>query len=147
MSVLSFAKLKKVMTKEEHQSYTAEGAPPGTYVSNMSDVDRKKWKAKVVGSQSLNFQIELRSEKSGSNLLAIVNGKMPDYDPKEPFAWQGQPHQMKLSANGPMFFGPKEWDEFMAAVAEAHLVLTFLDEEESRADVLKLIRAGKSPTT
>lgn len=153
MSVLSFAKPKKTQSVEDWKNISADGAPPGVYISNMSEEDKKKWKAKVVGSQSLNFQIEIRSEKTGSNLLAIVNGKMPTKSeaideskprwghPKDPV-----PHEIKLSANGPMLFSREAWDEFQKAVAEARLVLKLLDEEESRADTLKLVRAGQSPT-
>jgi hypothetical protein len=64
MSLLSWDKPKKARTTEEHNdTFVADGAPPGTYVPNMSDEDQEKWKAKKVGGKDL--RVEIRKTVSG----------------------------------------------------------------------------------
>jgi hypothetical protein len=139
MKVLWFEKPKKAMSKEAHQSISADGAPPGVYTPNMSVADRLKWKAKVVGSKSENFQVEIRSMSPRCNLLAIVNGVMRTGSRDE------KPFEVKLSANGPMFFDRKVWGNFEDAIREARLVLALLDAPYTREKAMKEIRAGIHP--
>lgn len=49
MSVLGWDKPAKVLTTEEWKSISADSAPPGVYVPNMSVDDMERWKAKMVG--------------------------------------------------------------------------------------------------
>jgi len=76
MAILNFGKPPKAMSTEAHQSISADGAPPGVYTPNMSTKDAEKWRAKLVGSRSKNYQIEIRKQVSGTNILLVVNGKM-----------------------------------------------------------------------
>ena len=61
--LLCFDKPKKVRSTEEHnKTYMSDSGIAGTYVPNMSEEDKNKWKAKhiiVTGKQS-NFTINLR---------------------------------------------------------------------------------------
>jgi len=155
MLVLSFAKPKRKQSVEDWKSISADGAPPGVYVSNMGDKDRKRWKAKVFGSKSGNFRIEIRSEKAGSNLLIIVNGKMPTAEKTKSYGTgeyarsypvrENEPDGVKMSSNGPLFFDPMAWVELSDAVLEARLVLTLLDDPATKAKALKKTRAGLHP--
>ncbi len=150
--ILSFVKPKKALSTEDWKNqHSADGAPPGVYVPNMSEEDMLKWKAKVVGSKDGNHQIEIRSLETRSNLVAIVNGAMPvviAVDPSWP-KWQQpkQPvaHELKLSSNGPMHFTAEVWSRFMEALTEAREVLRLLDNPETKAVTLKATRAGQHP--
>ena len=156
MSILSFAKPKKARSTDAHNKMnSSDCGVEGTYVSNMSQEDKKKWKAKVVGSRSGNHQIEIRSEQSGSNIVVVVNGEMataPQYKTRgrDPYQYQYkvhgvEPHQMKISANGPMYFTPDTWLDLQQAIREARQVLVLLDEPTTRDLTLKAIKAGKHP--
>jgi hypothetical protein len=143
------------MSKDEYQSISADGAPPGVYTSNMSEADAERWKAKLVGTRSGNHQIEIRSTKPGSNLLVVVNGKMPTAEKARTgghggHTWshpirENQPDAVKMSANGPLFFDSTTLTELTQAVNEAWAVLVRLDMEATRAETLKAIRAGQHP--
>jgi hypothetical protein len=58
-------KPKKKMSKEEWELISADGAPPGVYTPNMSDDDRKRWKAKKIGGK--NPRVEIRKTCVGTN--------------------------------------------------------------------------------
>ena len=155
MLVLSFAKPKRAMPIEDWKSISADGAPPGVYVPNMEEEDRLRWKAKVVGSKSGNFQIEIRSEKPRSNIVVVVNGKMPTAEQTHIYGsgdyvrtiprHENHPNEVKMSANGPMYFDPLTWVELVDAVLEARLILSLLDDPTTRAAALKKTRAGLNP--
>lgn len=133
------------MPVEKWKSISADGAPPGVFTSNMSDDDKLRWKARLVGSKSGDHEIEIRSQKPMANLVAVVNGTMPGYDPKAPLSWTGKPGQIKLSANGPMYFDPDVWADFTRAVHEARQVLVLLDDPSTRDRALNAIREGRHP--
>ena len=79
MSVLMWEKPKQVMSKEERASYQADGAPPGTWMSNMSHEDSMRWKAKIVGKTTGCPQVELR--RNGMVIILSKRGfKYKDYD-------------------------------------------------------------------
>lgn len=57
-SVLSWDEPKKSRPTEEHnETFVADGAPPGTYVPNMSEEDKEKWKAKQIGGKDPRIEI------------------------------------------------------------------------------------------
>lgn len=145
--ILSFAKPKKAMSNEDYASISADSAPPGVYTGNMSQADRLRWKAKLVGSRSGNHQIEIRTTEPGANLVVIVNGAMPNVE-KRKTSWrqrETEPFSIKLSANGPTFYDPDLWGRLMEAVQEARQVLGLLDTEDTRKAALKVIRSGEHP--
>jgi hypothetical protein len=152
--ILSFAKPKKVKSTEEWKSNQADSAPPGTYVSNMSQDDKLRWKAKLTGTRSGNHRIEIRSEKPGVNLLVVVSGAVPNEEPhpypyqrKRGEMWSPPSYQVKMSSNGTAEFDPTAWEELTKAVQEAREILAYLDdpEETFKGVVLRLIREGENP--
>jgi hypothetical protein len=63
-SILSWDEPKKSRPTEEHnETFVADGAPPGTYVPNMSEEDKEKWKAKQIGGK--DPRIEIRKTARG----------------------------------------------------------------------------------
>jgi hypothetical protein len=146
--ILSFAKPKKVMSSEDYASISADSAPPGVYTGNMSQADRLRWKAKLVGSRSGNHQIEIRTTEPGANLVVVVNGSMPNFE-RQKHSWRQReldPHSIKVSANGPTFYTTRLWGSFTDAVEEARKVLALLDGDETmRKAALKTIQAGEHP--
>lgn len=66
IQILSWDKPAKVMPREEWESISADGAPPGVYIPNMSKEDMLKWKAKKVGQR-----VEIR-KTAGSQILIKV---------------------------------------------------------------------------
>jgi hypothetical protein len=146
--VLSFAKPEPAEPYEKWSSYVADGAPPGVYSSNMSEEDKLRWKAKLVGIRSKAYQIEIRTEEPGANLVLVVNGERnhPPEGTPPAFARHAAPGAVKFSANGPTYYDPRLWEKLDDAVKEARLVLKLLDrggpEEQS---ALEAIRKGKNP--
>jgi len=64
MSFLCWDKPKKVRTTEEHNNtFVADGAPPGTFVPNMSEDDKRKWKAKLI--RGADPRVEIRKTTDG----------------------------------------------------------------------------------
>jgi len=143
--VLSFAKPDRVKSVEDWKSISADGAPPGVYTSNMSDADRRLWKAKVTGIRSGHHAIEVRSEASGSNVLVIVSGANPEPLPSGWVRTPSDPHMIKMSANGPMYFTAEQWVNLLTAVQEARQVLALLDNPGTHAAASQAIKAGQHP--
>ena len=98
--VLKWDKPKKVMTDAEWQSVSADGAPPGVYVPNMSEQDRLAWKAKAIGGK--DPRIEIRKSVRGAQVLIVVRDE-----------------SVRMSMNGTSQFSRDEWAELNLAVAEA----------------------------
>lgn len=108
--ILSWGKPPRKMPAEEWRDISADNAPPGVYVPNMSDEDAQKWRAKHVKGK--DPRVEIRK---------VVTGADPD--------GRGTYAQIlivvrpvgivRMSANGPMTFHEVEWAELFQAVAEA----------------------------
>lgn len=79
MAVLMWEKPEPVMSKEERASYQADGEPPGTFISNMSDVDNMRWKAKLVGVRTGYPQVELRRDHAVV-VLSLCGYKYKNHD-------------------------------------------------------------------
>lgn len=148
MTVLSWEKPEKVMSVEEWKSISADDAPPGVYMPNMSQADAEKWKAKLKYKGTDHPHVEIRKTVRGTQLLIIVAldgwkyrpsghvvGESPNGDNER--GWDGyatKGYQVRMSVNGPMWW---KWPEFLDltfAVHEARKVLTQLQEEKD-ADV------------
>lgn len=107
MSILDFEKPKKLNPTKEHQDrYSSDSGILGTYVPNMSDADRMKWKAKKIGGDGP--RVEIRKTLRGTQLLLIVykNGSVA------------------MSANGKMVFHDGDFEELGQAVKEAQAILS-----------------------
>lgn len=104
MKVLYWDEVKKARQTEEHNEYQADGAPPGTYRNNMSEEDEMRWRAKKIGGK--DPRVEVRTSLPGANLVIVV-----------------RPDEMKISANGPMYFNHVKWEQFIKAIQEAKVAL------------------------
>lgn len=125
--ILSWDKPEKVMTTEEWQRISADGAPPGVYTPNMSEGGMVKWKAKYVGGR--NPRVEIRKTVLGPFRLA-----------KQPSPWETTRNTaqvlvivdattVRMSANGTADFEGWEFDQLHEAVAEARFVLSIKQQE------------------
>lgn len=127
--ILSWDKPKKAMTDEAWKSISAEGAPPGVYTPNMSDEDRLKWKAKVVGVKSGKPQVEIRKTTGGTQLLIIVSLKGGfKYGSSEIQRSHNETDSanIHISANGPVRFSWQDYADFGKAIEEAREYLNSL---------------------
>ena len=79
-SILCWDKPKKVRTTQEWKDhYGFDDGPTGGFMPNMSDDDKVKWKAKLVGTTTGYPQVEIR-KTAGSQMTIIVNtGKGYNY--------------------------------------------------------------------
>lgn len=106
MGILNFDKPKKVTPTQEHNDhYSSDSGIAGTYVQNMSDEDRAKWKAKKIGGD--DPRVEIRKTLNGTQIVLIVRLS-----------------GVTMSANGKMVFKHDEFEELSQAVAEANACLS-----------------------
>lgn len=117
MNVLMWDKPAKIMTEEERAAaYQADGAPPGVYVPNMSDEDRRRWKAKKIGGD--HPRVEIRKD----TFVVIVSlGGGYHYKHYKPKQTEGV--NIHIAAAGPIMLTFEEWAEFQQAVQEAREAL------------------------
>lgn len=115
--ILSLEKPAKLMPTAEHNdTYQSDTNIAGTYVPNMSEEDRKKWKAKVI-KRGDDPRVEIRKTVYGhrkdprfagyAQVLLIVR---PD-------------GSVVMSANGKICFDAPTFQEFKQAVDEAQVLL------------------------
>lgn len=118
MNVLSWDKPKKARSAAEHAAtYSADGAPPGVYVPNMSDADAQRWRAKLIGGE--NPRVEIRKTLDGTQIKIVVTK-------------EGRRNEsvVTMSMNGPALFDETAWIELQWAIVEAGNAL------EDAADLL-----------
>ena len=114
--ILSWDKPKKLQTHEKWASVTADGAPPGVYVPNMSKADGEKWKAKLVGGK--NTRVEIRKSVKGTQILIIVS---LTGTPIQERHWRNI--NVVMSMNGKSTLTFEEMDQLYQGVQEARKVL------------------------
>lgn len=114
--MLTWHKPEQTMSKEQWKSISADAAPPGVYVPNMSTEDARKWKAKFVGKKGGIKQVEIRkTTANGTQMLLIVsNGGFRNHR---------ESGNIRLSLNGPAAFTFEEMQQMQQAIAEARDVL------------------------
>lgn len=122
--LLCFDKPKKVRSTEEHnKTYMSDSGIAGTYVPNMSEEDKNKWKAKHIKGD--DERIEIRKTMNGVQILIVV------YKKERPVKWNANNHDewykrhqnVQMSMNGKL---DMTWDEFWdinEAVKEAFEIL------------------------
>jgi hypothetical protein len=67
MSILNWNIPKKARPTKEHQErHSSDCGVPGTYVPNMSDEDKKAWKAKKIGGK--RPRVDIRKTTKGPSL-------------------------------------------------------------------------------
>lgn len=123
---------KPVMSKDDWGSLSADGAPPGVYVPNMSDEDRARWKVRLLGHKTGFPQLEIRKD-STVIILSLRGYKYKYYDTRQtpekiaeakankyypdPDAPKGWP-TVHIATAGPMQLSLEELDEFKLALEE-----------------------------
>ena len=117
-TVLCWDKPKRAMPVEDWKGISADSAPPGVYVPNMSDADRKKWKAKLVGTKTGHPQVEIR-KSAGSEMLIIVSLKgVREVSHRGDRIHKGV--NIKMSMNGPAMLSFQDAADLQLAINEAH---------------------------
>jgi len=123
-NLLSFEKPKKVNTTEKHNgSYQSDSGIAGTYVQNMSEEDKNRWKAKHIKGE--DERIEIRKTIDGVQLLVVVYRKENPvkYNHMDIQAWRKRHQNVQMSMNGKL---DMTWDNFwdlQEAVKEAFEIL------------------------
>ena len=100
---------RRAMSREEWGNISADGAPGGVYTPNMSESDRRLWKAKRIGGA--DRRVEIRKSLGGTQMLIVV--RPPGTEPL-----------VRLSLNAAGEFTAEDWRGLFEAVAEATLDLT-----------------------
>lgn len=129
MGVLMWEKPEKIMSIEDWKAISADSAPPGVYVPNMSERDRQRWKATLKGTKLGRPWIEIRksTREWGTQMLIIVSpggGFGPERDGyRRGYFERTKKVNVQISQNGPADFTFKGFEELQAAVTEARQVL------------------------
>jgi putative sporulation protein YyaC len=105
-SVLSFEEPKKLRETTEHNNmYVSDSGVAGTYVPNMSEEDRLKWKAKHIKGE--NERVEIRKGFKGTQVVIIVY----------------KDEHIQMSANNKIHMDFTEFNKLKIAINEAkHLM-------------------------
>lgn len=121
--ILSFEKPEKIRSTEEHNKmFSSDCGVAGTYVPNMSEEDRKKFKAKHIKGE--DERIEIRVEM-GSNILIIVykNSKVVKYDFHNYKEYAKNHQNIQISMNGKLDLSFEQWENIGKAINEAKQIL------------------------
>jgi hypothetical protein len=145
MTVLMWDKPEPVLSKEEWAGNQADGAPPGTFMSNMSRDDNLRWKAKLVGA-TLGFpQVEIRRD-STVIILSLKGYRYKGYNtrqtPENEKRWKELAEHrfdsvrrpveqsrkcVHIATAGAMSMTMDEFEEFQKAITEGFQVLNDLE--------------------
>ena len=141
MAILEWNKPAKAQSTTDHNNSCGfEGGPAGGYMPNMDEINRLKWKAKLVGKTTDHPQVEIRKGVCGTQLTMIVSlGNGYNYkgykadnknDPKkETFGWNEYGTRginVHIAANGGIRMTFAELNELQTAVQEAREFLESL---------------------
>ena len=120
--ILTFEKPKKIMdAKEREEKYSSDSGVPGTFVPNMTQADRERYKAKIVAGDVP--RIEIRVSHDCEMLIKVKNtkfGRGKGWNSLE--EKKGYEHgydNIKMSMNGAANFTYDEWQIFKQAMDEA----------------------------
>lgn len=120
--MLDFNKPQKIRTSEDHNNmFQSDSGVAGTYVSNMSESDKKKFKAKHIKGD--HERIEIRVEMNGSNILIKVFKKANKSDFYGYQEFKHYHNEIQFSTNGKIDISLNEWDKINKAVDEAKQIL------------------------
>lgn len=141
MNVLSWDKPKRKMNAAKWKdSYGFEDGPTGGYVPNMSDKDRRKWKAKLVGATTDHPQVEIRKSSKAVQLTMIVSlGNGYNYKYYKAVNKPGDSYRTKgvnvhIALNGGYQLTFAEMSEMNDAVLEAKKALEDLVANRNEED-------------
>lgn len=134
MGVLVWEEIEKAMPIEEWKEISADSAPPGVYILNMSLDDSMKWRAKLTGTRRGNPQVEIRKSGLINGVLAVIVVSLGDgimksgnWTPnaKKDFLerTKGAGINVAISLNGTFCLTWEDWHEMRLAIDEASVVL------------------------
>lgn len=105
MPIVNWQQPRQVRSPKEHADYfKSDTNIAGTYVPNMSEEDRLRWKGKKIGGA--DPRVELRKGYRGALVLVVV-----------------RPTTLRVSMNGTAVMSIDDWITFMGAVNEAQAEL------------------------
>lgn len=112
------------MSREQWEAISADGAPPGVYVPNMSDADARTFRAKKIGGSDPRVEIRVTM---GSQIKIVVRPK-PISVPRKTHVYMDTNGyfvylDVTISMNGPAEFTAGDWADFNEAIREAKEVL------------------------
>lgn len=138
MSILNWNKPVKVASSAEHIATEGfDGGPAGGYVPNMSEEDKLKWKAKLVGKTTNHPQVEIRKSFDRVQFTMIVSlGNGYTYKYYKPDVAPGNYYHTKgvnvhIAANGGVQMTFDQMSELQQAVQEAKEVLETLAKNKT----------------
>ena len=119
--ILSFEKPKKIRSTETHNEMNmSDSGVAGTYVSNMSEADKKRFKGKYI--KGADERVEIRIQINGVNVLIKVfkNKKETKGD------WRAKANdhnKLQMSMNGKLDITLNEWALINDSIDEAKCLL------------------------
>jgi len=119
----------KVMTTAERNAISADGAPPGVYVSNMSEDDRQRWRAKLIGQSVGHPSVEIRKTAGAAQVVIVVT--LGGFREKgvirsDGFMIRQRHHNIKISQGGAASYSWEDWEDMKQAIEEARQILEAL---------------------
>lgn len=109
---LSWERPAPLLDAVEHaEKYQSDSGIPGTYVPNMSEADRVKWKAKKIGGEDPRVEIR-KGFPHGVLALIVVRRRPPT-------------NTITMSMNGKAEFTLQDWTDMAFGVAEAKQALDY----------------------
>ena len=145
MGILMWDKPKRAKNVQAWKdSYGFEDGPAGGYVPNMSEKDKRRWKAKLVGKTTDHPQVEIRKSTKAVQLTMVVslgngyNYKYYKVDETKHSSYHTKGVNVHVALNGGLQLTFDEMDEMQTAVAEAKAFLqnliTSRDTDENGQD-------------
>jgi len=130
--ILSFETPEKIRTTEEHNKlYTSDSGINGTYVSNMSDEDSKKFKAKHIKGDHERIEIRVQIGGVNCNIFVYKDIYTPAYQKYSTYEkylirlneLKNSHKHIKFSMNGKMDITFDDWNKINQAIEEAQKIL------------------------
>jgi hypothetical protein len=147
MGVLDWNKPERAMPVEQWQAISADGAPPGVWTPNMSDQDRERWKAKLVGVRKGEPQVEIRKSTPGGQMVIIVGLRaytFKHYSPDARGYANTQGKNLHISHSGPAIMTFADFEQLAQAVAEARQVLELISAGAISKDAITQAAGNQS---
>lgn len=125
--ILTWEKPKKIRSTESHnREFSSDTEIAGTYVPNMSEKDKRAWKAKHIKSVD-DPRVEIRKTVVGTDPATAIRDKKRGWTGYGKVSAQllvvVRKNGVVMSANCRMAFDFQTWDDLQTAVGEAVTVL------------------------
>ena len=123
-NILSFEVPKKVRSTQTHnETFQSDSGIAGTYVQNMTEDDKLKWKAKHIKGK--DERIEIRKTIEGVQLFIVVykNPNPVEYSYNNRDAWHKRHQDIQMSMNGKLDMTYDNFFDMGAALREAIEIL------------------------